>query len=194
MPRNRLTPKQQRFVAEFLIDLNATAAYQRAGYQANGESARRTASRLLTNVDVQAAIARGKQAQAERTGITADRVLQEIARLAFVDVRKLYGVDGSLKPIPALDDDTAAALSSLEVDELREWDGNTWHSVGQTKKLKLWDKTANLTLLAKHLRLLVEQVEHTHEPGEGLAALVKEIAGEHPHTTSTPAPDSAGAA
>ena len=57
------------------------------------------------------------------TEITADRVLKEIARPAFLDIRKAFNADGSLKPIHDLDDDTAAAIAGLEVSEIRGEDG-----------------------------------------------------------------------
>jgi phage terminase small subunit len=152
-------------VQEYLIDLNATQAAIRAGY--SPRTANEQGARLLANVSIAQAISQGKQAQVERTGITADRVLNEIARLAFVDVRKLFAADGGLKKITDLDADTAAALASLDVDELWATDADGRRPVGQTKKVKLWNKTDNLTLLAKHLGLLKEQVEVT-----GQAAVV----------------------
>lgn len=77
-----LTPQQERFVQEYLIDLNATAAYQRAGYKAAGKVATVNASRLLANANVMLAINQGKSDREERTQITADQVLKNIARLA----------------------------------------------------------------------------------------------------------------
>jgi phage terminase small subunit len=172
----RLTPKQERFVLEYIVDLNATQAALRAGY--SPKTAMEQGYQLLQKTSVAQAVQAAKAAQAERTGLTADRVLQEIARLAFVDLRKLFAADGSLKPITDLDDDTAAALASVQVDELWEQVDDHRQPVGQTKKIRLWNKTENLTLLAKHLRLLVDRVELTHETGDGLAALLKEISGQ----------------
>jgi len=85
-----LSPRIQRFVDEYLIDLNGTQAAKRAGYSAH--TAPEQASRLLTNVKVQAAIAVARKAQQERTGITADKVLREIALIAFADPRELSEV------------------------------------------------------------------------------------------------------
>jgi phage terminase small subunit len=162
MPRKRqarpggLQPKQQRFVDEYLVDLNGTQAAIRAGY--SPRTAQEQASRLLSNVMVAAAITAGRQAQSDRTGITADRVLQEIARLAFSDIRKLFGPDGRLKPMHELDDDTAAALGCVDVFEKHvagEEDGPPL--LLQIKQPKFWDKTQNLKLLAQHLGLLGQQ-------------------------------------
>ncbi|WP_231940655.1 terminase small subunit [Acidovorax sp. RAC01] len=85
-----MTPKQQRFVDEYMVDLNATQAAIRAGYSAH--TANEQGSRLLANVSVQAAISIARKAQQERTGITADRVLTEIALVAFADARELVEV------------------------------------------------------------------------------------------------------
>lgn len=74
-----LTEKQQRFVEEYLIDLNASAAYKRAGYSAKGNAAETCAARLLRNVQVQAAISELRAEQSEKTGVTAEWVLTEAA-------------------------------------------------------------------------------------------------------------------
>jgi phage terminase small subunit len=71
-----LTPKQERFVAEYLIDLNATQAAIRSGY--SEKTARSQGQRMLTNVDIAAAIARAQGDRTERTNITQDYVLESI--------------------------------------------------------------------------------------------------------------------
>lgn len=78
----QLTPQQERFVTEYLIDLNATAAYKRAGYAAEGRSAENSASRLLAHVGVRKAIDEAMAERAARMRIDADQVLKNIARLA----------------------------------------------------------------------------------------------------------------
>jgi phage terminase small subunit len=82
MKNDQLTPQQERFVSEYLIDLNASAAYKRAGYKVQGKVADSAASRLLTNVKVRQAIDAAKAERAARTRIDADQVLANIARLA----------------------------------------------------------------------------------------------------------------
>lgn len=85
-----LTPKQQRFVDEYMVDLNATQAAIRAGYSAH--TAGEQGCQLLAKLNIQAAISIARKAQQERTGITADRVLTEIALVAFADARELVEV------------------------------------------------------------------------------------------------------
>lgn len=146
-----LNEKQQRFVEEYLVDLNATQAAIRAGYAE--PSARQMASRLLSKANVQEAIAVARKAQTQRTNERADRVIQELSRIAYADPRKLFHPDGTLKAIPDLDDDAAATVAQLEVFEEYEGAGKGRRAVGQTRKLKQWDKVAALVNLGKHFKL-----------------------------------------
>lgn len=82
-----MTPRQQLFVLEYLIDLNGTAAARRAGYAPN--CARAHSWHLLRRPDIAAAIRTEMEARALRTGVTRERVLAEYARLAFADLRPL---------------------------------------------------------------------------------------------------------
>ncbi|MBA8838348.1 phage terminase small subunit [Ochrobactrum sp. RH2CCR150] len=81
-----LTAKQERFVAEYLIDLNATQAAIRAGY--SEKTAQQQRSRLLLNVLVQEAIAKGREKTAAKLEITKERIVDELAKIAFADIRK----------------------------------------------------------------------------------------------------------
>src|SRR5205085_1104724 len=82
-----LNDRQARFVAEYLVDLNATQAAIRAGYSAR--TAYSAGERLLRNVEVAAAIAEAQAARSRRTEVTADRVVLELARVAFGDPRRV---------------------------------------------------------------------------------------------------------
>ena len=157
----KLTPKQKRFVDEYLIDLNATQAAIRAGY--SPKTANEQGARLLANVSIAQTIQKAMQDREQRTEITQDRVLQEYARLAFYDPRKLFQPDGTPKPIEALDDDTAAALAGLEVREEFEGAGENRAFVGYTKKYKLANKLGALDCLAKHLGLFEPKEEDSEE-------------------------------
>src|SRR5258708_6262828 len=117
-----LAPKQLRFVQEYLIDCNGQEAYKRAGYAVKSdEVAKAAASRMLTDVNVAQAITEAQQQRALRKGLTADRVLEELTKIAFFDPRKLFREDGTPKHITELDDDTAGAIAGVEV--LEEWSG-----------------------------------------------------------------------
>lgn len=113
-----LTHRQQRFVDEYLIDLNATQAAIRAGY--SEKTAYSMGQRLLKNVEIQAAIQKAMQKRSQRVDITADRVLTELAKLAFFDIRKLLDDEGKPISMQNLDDETAAAIAGLDLVEYYE--------------------------------------------------------------------------
>lgn len=146
---NELTLKQERFTKEYGIDLNASAAYTRAGYRARGNSAEACASRLLRNAKVQQVIQEKEKIAAKRLEVNTENVLRATSALAFSDIRKLFNVDGSPKSIQELDDATAAAISSIEVGEMRS-EGKV---VGRLCKIKLGDKNSAQERLFKHLHL-----------------------------------------
>lgn len=154
-----LNARQATFVREYLIDLNATAAYKRAGYSGEGNVAESAAVRLLRNVQVASAIKNAMDSRASKLEITAERVLKEVARIAFFDNRKLFDAGGNLKAPQDWDDDTAAALAGVDVTEEFSGKGESRESIGFTKKVKAWDKNGALTLAMRHLGMLTDKVE-----------------------------------
>jgi phage terminase small subunit len=154
-----LRAKQQRFVDEYLRDLNATQAAIRAGYSA--KRADEQGYENLRKPEIVAAINAAKQRRAKRTEITADRVLEESARLAFLDIRQLYDDDGTLKPVSQWPDEVAAAVSGIDSVQQYEQVGDQMVPAGVLKKIRLWSKPSQLTLLAKHLKLLQEDAPKT---------------------------------
>lgn len=128
---------------------NATDAAIQAGYSA--KTADQQGSRLLKDVKVAAMLESRRAQVCTRLEISTERILQERARLAFFDVRKLFDSHGGPVPIHELDDDSAAAIAGLEVVEQFEGSGEDRKFVGYLKKYKLADKGASLTALEKHL-------------------------------------------
>lgn len=151
-----MTPKQERFVQEYLIDLNATAAAKRSGYSA--KTAHVIGQENLSKPEISAALAAAQQKRGERTEITADRVLKELARIAFFDIRKLYDESGALKNPKDLDDDTAAALTGIDIQET-VIPGGEGAPVITTRKAKVIDRTGALTLAMRHLGMLKDRLE-----------------------------------
>src|SRR5690606_6829667 len=98
MKRERkLTPKQEQFVREYLLDLNATQAAIRAGY--SEKSAPDIAAQLLGKTHIKAAILEARKERAEETGINAAWLLKRLADEATADVSDLYDENGDLKPV-----------------------------------------------------------------------------------------------
>jgi phage terminase small subunit len=150
-----LNPKQRRFVAEYLLDLNATEAAKRTGYAPN--SAGVTASRLLSDAKISAAIAEGQAKQLNRADLTAARVLEELRRLAFADTRAFFDAAGNLKPIHELTPEQGSQLAGLEVIKKNAEAGDGHIDI--VHKIKLWDKTRSLEMLCKRFGLLTERLE-----------------------------------
>ena len=159
MRASRLTTKQRLFVAEYLTDFNATAAYRRAGYTARGNSAEVNASRLLRNAKVAAAIDEAIEERLKALGVTSYRVLEELSRLGFSDLRDYveWGSDGvRLKESADLTDEAAAAVAQVS---------QTASQHGDSIKVKLHDKKGSLELLGKHLKLFTDKQEHSGPDG-----------------------------
>lgn len=155
-----LPPKKRRFVDEYLIDLNATQAAIRAGFSAR--TAYSAGQRLLKNVEVASAIKDAQVALAERTGITQERVIRELARIGFADVRQLYDSKGNLKNIQDMDDETASALAGIETESKSvkaDGDEDDEFILTTVRKVKRWDKVRALELIGKQLGMFVEHHE-----------------------------------
>lgn len=143
----KLSPRHARFVAEFLVTYSASEAARRAGY--TGKNIDVTAAKTLRLPQVAAAINEAERHRLSELRVTADRVEAELARIAFFDVRDLVNEDGSLKELTDLDDNTAAAISGIEVVTI----GNKVTGVGEVTKLKIADKVKALELLGKRLKI-----------------------------------------
>jgi len=168
----KLTARQRAFVAEYLVDLCAAKAAIRAGFSAR--NATRIGAELLGKTHVAAEIAAAMNARSERTEITQDRVLRELARIGFLDIRRAFNPDGSLKPLDQLDDDTVAAIAGIEVSEMRDRDGVV---VGAAKKIRLVDKLGALTKLAQHLGMLDPKLMIKGDNQNPLQMLIQSVQG-----------------
>ena len=142
---SKLSEKQRRFVEEYLIDLNATQASIRAGYSNN--YANTNVSKLLQNTTIKEAIEKAMAERSRRTGITQDRVLMELAKLAFVNAGDIIDTnDASIKEGASRDD--LACIQSVKV-KIMDSDKGTMTE----REIRLHDKKASLELLGKHLGL-----------------------------------------
>ncbi len=146
----KLTEKQQRFVDEYLIDLNATQAAIRAGYSA--KTADVQGSRMLGNVKVQQAIAEAMAKRSKRTGVNQDRVVLELAKIAFVKMTDIVDSEGRIRS-NATDDD----LSCIESIKYKESDNEYGGSV--EREVKISSKLKALELLGKHLGMWNDKLD-----------------------------------
>jgi len=157
-----LNLQQQKFVAAYIQTSNATEAALKAGY--SKKTAYSQGHRLLKKSEIQQAIQQPLNKAAEKLDLTAERVLKELAKLAFFDVRKLVDDTGRPKPLSDLDDDTAGAIVGLDVVNI----GNNDSGVGEILKFKIADKKGALELSMRYLKLLTDKVEVTGKDGTPL--------------------------
>ena len=166
-----MTKKQRRFVDEYLIDLNATQAAIRAGYKAkNGQRASEIGHELIQKTQVSEASTEAIAERSKRTGINADRVLLELARIAFVNADDVINAkDATLKEDASRDD--LAAIQSVKVKSFGE--------AGVEREIKLADKLKALDMLGRHLAMWNDklQLSGMEEEKSKLDSLIKQISG-----------------
>ncbi len=167
-----LTEREERFCREYACDagLNATRAYRSAFPAVSYNAAKTEASKLLTKPYIKARISEMELERARRLEITPERVLSEIAKLAFYDPRSFFNDDGRLKNISELEPDHAAVIGGLEMLQKNASDGSGGTTV--TTKIKLPDKTKNLQLLARYLKMFSET---TPAPENALAPILQAV-------------------
>ncbi|SCB55053.1 phage terminase small subunit [Bradyrhizobium shewense] len=163
-----LTAKQQRFVQEFLLDLNATRAAIRAGYSA--KTAHVQGSQILAHPEIMAAIDAAKLQRSERTEIDADWMLRRLAAEAEADLADLYDANNDLKPIDEWPEIWRQGLvAGVEIDALYEGSSEDRRQVGHVKKIKLSDRLRRLELIGKHVHVNAFQDQVAMSGVEGLA-------------------------
>ncbi len=144
--KGKLTPKQARFVENYLIDLNATQAAIRAGY--SQKAARSVASRMLTFANVAAAVAEGREKQTAKAGINRERLLAELEGMAFTRLEH-FDVDAAGNVTPKADAPAHVAAGLVSVKR-REWsDGEGGHTV--EVEFKINGKFEPVKLAGRHL-------------------------------------------
>lgn len=168
---SKLTPKQEAFVKEYLIDLNGTAAAKRAGYTGSDNVLANTAHNLLRNPKVAAVIQEAMDKRSERTEITADVVLKELLLIARADLSQAYADNGKLLPIKQIPEDVRRAIAGIKVFEEFEGMGKDRIQIGEVREVKFWDKPKALELLGRHLKLFTDKIEHGGKEGGPIVIL-----------------------
>jgi phage terminase small subunit len=150
----------QRFVNEYLVDLNVARAAKAAGYVGGGKKHQVEAGcKLLKRPDVRAVISERQAAQAERADLTAVAVLDQLRALGMVDMRSFFNASGAMKPPGEWTEDMGRAVSSFDVVKrnITSGDGKT----DDVLRVRLNDKVKALEMLAKHFGLLIDRVDHS---------------------------------
>jgi len=156
----RISPRRKRFCEEYLIDLNATQAAIRAKY--SKKTARSIGQRLLTYVDIQKEIQRLMKKRSERTAISQDRVLRELAMIGFSDIRNYVTIDKDTGAIQAkgfedMPKGESRVLRSVKEDRVIKEDADGKKCTVYDKvKFELWDKPKALEMIGRHLTMFTE--------------------------------------
>lgn len=157
-----LTPPQELF-ARLVAEGKSQASAYREAYPKSQKWKDRAvwsqSSILFSHSGVSQRVAELRAAAVKRTEVTQDMVIKELARIAFFDIRKIFNQDGGLKKVHELDDDTAAAIASIELVEIGE-DGQLVLS----KKFKTEGKIKALNLLGVNMGMFVHKVEDVTDP------------------------------
>lgn len=144
-----LTKKQKRFVEEYLVDLNATQAAIRAGYST--QTAYSIGDENLKKPEIKNAIEKALAERSRRTGVNADRVILELAKIAFVNPTDVINMDEATVRGKANREDTAA-ISSVKVKRIPTEDGDIVE-----REVRTYDKIKALELLGKHLGMFTDK-------------------------------------
>lgn len=145
-----MNSKQQCFVEEYLIDLNATQAAIRAGY--SPKTAKVIGCENLAKPEISNAISRAMAERSRRTGISQDRVVQELAKIAFVNITDICDPAGRIKATAKEED--LAAIEGLRIKQSRSDTGSS-----EEREVKLCSKLKALELLGKHLGMWNDKVD-----------------------------------
>ncbi len=146
-----LTEKQRRFVDEYLIDLNATQAAIRAGYSV--KTAKDIGCQNLAKLNIQQAVSEQMAERSKRTGVNQDRIVLELAKIAFVNAADVIDSDDATIKARATADDTAA-IQSVKVKVIPTKEGE-----GVEREIRLNDKLKALELLGKHLGMWNDKLD-----------------------------------
>lgn len=146
-----MTDRQTRFCEEYLVDLNSTAAAIRAGYSV--KSARSIGNENLTKPYIRACVDTAMAERSKRTGVNADCVVRELARVAFVNLSDLVDVNTAAVKPNATRDDTAA-IAGIRVKTSSGVGGDSIE-----REVKLCDKLKALELLGRHLGLFNDKLD-----------------------------------
>ena len=175
-----LSPTDLRFVDEYPVDLNGTKAMMRADPALKYDSARVLATRRLNNPIIRKRIAQRMGEISENCGITVQRVLREQAAIAFSDIRACFDDTGRLLQLHDIDDLTAAAIASVEVETLYAGRGEKREEIGYLTKVKMWDKGQAGERLMRHLGLFKQDNEQKQGELTELIKLIQERSGKLP--------------
>jgi phage terminase small subunit len=154
----KLTVKQKLFCKYYLISLNATYAAIKAGY--SKKTARQIGTENLAKPNIEAYIQEQLKQKEKKLDITVDRVLEEIALIAFLDIKEFYNENGTVKKVHEIEETARRAISTVTTKEI--WVGKGENAeLFNIENIKAGDKLKALEMLGRYLSMFKDNLEVT---------------------------------
>ncbi len=160
-PESKITPKEARFIMEYVKCLSATEAAIQAGYTDSRDLAQHIGHDIIHKPKIAAQINMQLDAKAKRTMLSADLIIKELLLIASANPRDAFDERGELKDIRDMPENLARAISSFDVKEEYWGTGAAREKIATVKSVKFWCKNKALETLARHLKLLTDQLDIT---------------------------------
>lgn len=180
-------PQHELFCREYVIDFKSGRAARAAGY--SPDNCDQQGYMLKLRPEIRARIKELTRKKLTRADCTADRVMQELARVAFASVKDMFDEEGNLIPVHELPDDVACTISGIDVEYKvergRDEDGNQTQVVSRVAKIRRASKNDALKVLAQHLKLIGPTPE---EVGDAAMAFAKALEAANRRAPALPAP------
>lgn len=172
-----LPKRHQTFVLKYICEFKGKQSAIDAGF--SKRTAAQQASRLLTKVNVQKAIAEQVEARMERTKIDADWVLRRLVNEADADLADLYDDDGNLKPAHEWPSPWRKGLvAGIEVEQLFEGSGEDRKQVGTVSKVRLSDRIKRIHMIGQHIDVMAFKQKVEHDASADLKEFYKQVSGK----------------
>lgn len=190
MTEPKLTKREERFIEEFMTDLNGTKAAVRAGFTKNERAASVQASHLLANPKIKKLIDERQAARIAEARLSAQYVIDRMLEIDQLDVEDIFNDEMELKPLKEWPSAWRRYLNGMEVMELFAGRGDLRKQIGVLKKIKWPDKTKNLELLGRHFGVFNDKLQITGPNGQPLVipTTIRIVAGPINELTDTQAP------
>ena len=172
-----LNERQKDFAKQYLVDLNATKAAIRAGY--NERSAYNQGARLMKNDEVLALIEELQQPRNEKLETDAEWVLRRLIEEANADIADLFDDNGEVKPIsewPAVW--RTGLIAGIDVDAIYDGTGKDRKVIGHTKRIKISDRIKRIEMIGKHTSINAFRERVAVEPDGELKKFMKQVSGK----------------
>lgn len=160
----KLTPKQKLFCKYYLISLNATDAAIKAGY--SKKTADVIGSENLVKPNIKEYLQSEMKSKEQELDISVDRILRELASIAFLDISEFYNEDGTLKNIKEINETARRAIQSVTTREeqgAKVEDGEIKPQFFNVNNIKANDKLKALELLGKYHSIFKDKIEHSFD-------------------------------